>query len=100
MIYDIIYIFGAATYAEIQGNDLFDSEIIDGDMVTLLSPTKPRDFQNTSVGLFENKTCDLFENEHHMESCNSFVDLRLDQKLCKTLLISEKNSEEDLLLFE
>ncbi|XP_050442122.1 uncharacterized protein LOC126846574 [Adelges cooleyi] len=98
--------FGAVTYTELQGDDPFDSELIDGDAITLLNPTKSRDYRNSVAEPYENKLCDLTEYVHRIESCAALPagpknDRRFRSGQQQQLSRSRKNSEEeDLLLFE
>lgn len=84
----ICFRFGTVAYAEL-GDELFDTDMIDGDTVTLLNPTKTQDTQDY---LYEKKNS---LNEYDLESCAPYQSLIHDHQ-CK----SRKKSEEDLFLFE
>jgi hypothetical protein len=89
MVYFFIcFRFGSVAYAEL-GDELFDTDMIDGDTVTLLNPTKSQDANDY---LYEKKNS---FNEYDLESCASYQCLMHDHQ-CK----SQMKSEEDLFLFE
>lgn len=74
------------------GDELFDTDMIDGDAVTLLNPTKSLDAPDYPY----EKKCNL--NEYDLESCvPDRVRLAAhDHHRCK----SRRKSEEEMLLFE
>lgn len=86
----ICFRFGTVAYAEL-GDELFDTDMIDGETVTLLNPTKSA--QDTCDYLYEKKNG---LNEYDLESCASYQSLIVHDRQCK----SRRKSEEDLFLFE
>lgn len=82
-------------YAEL-GDELFDGDMVDGDTVTLLNPTKlpPGPDDDCSPPAYGHKTAAA---EYDAESCASYQSLAVrHEHRCK----SRRRSEEDLFLFE
>jgi len=85
----VCFRFGTVAYAEL-GDELFDTDMIDGDAVTLLNPTKSA--QDTRDYLYD-KNGGL--NEYDLESCAPYQNLIVHDHQCKS-----RRKSEDLFLFE
>lgn len=86
--------FGAVAYAEL-GDELFDGDLVDGDTVTLLNPTKPTPGPDDDCAPppYGRKTAAV---EWDAESCASHQSLVRHEYQRK----SRRRSEEDLFLYE